>query len=947
MTSRILGLSIRLIEYHPSLKPINQLLRVSTIVILVFFLLFGAILQPHIIDHSIGIDKEENQEAMEGSKIVPKAIWFTENQGQIENTDVKYVYASSEISIGFIESGYLIKLTNEENLTSVVEVTFEAANKVIPVGSEELPHRNNYFRGNDSSKWRTNVKNYQKVLFEDLYDGIDLIFYATEKGLKSDFIVHPKCDPDVISWSYAGIENIFLDNNGKLNIINSIGTLIEEAPITYQHSINGINEIESEYRLENNTVAFNIAEYDSSITLIIDPLLYSTFLGGSSDDHGSGIDTDAENNIYVTGYTSSEDFPTTEGCFDETYDSSRTIFISKFNEDCSELLFSTFIDGSGDDRAESIRIDSKGNSYITGWTDSSDYPTTLGCYDDTHNGVDDAMISKLNSDGSELIYSTFIGGNGPEMGNCIDIDDSDIVYVSGVTISPDFPITIGCFDPLYNGGPGDAFVLKFDIDNSELLYSTFIGGNGHDGSTSFKIDSSGDVYITGYTGSPDFPTTFGVYDNIYNGGPYDFFSCKLRMDSLGLLDLMYSTFIGGGGQDRGQGIDIDQEGNAYLTGPSSSSDFPTSSGCYDDSPNGGMDGVALKLNSDGSELIYSTYIGGTEGDLSWNIGVDTSNNICITGYTSSTDYPTTLGCYDDSFNGARDLFITVFNPTLTNITYSTFFGGSDQEQTWYADDGIVFDSNDNIYVTGRTNSPDFPTSPGCYNSSHSGGWDVFVIKLSLLDEPNNDESGDYREEDDFFLPHLHWIIGGIVLLGCFGLAGIAFVREDFKFSLYSILTIPLYSKLEKNEILDQPNRQNIYSHLANNPGINLTTIHKELMIGIGTLVHHLNILEREQLIISKKKMGMKMFFPTNSKWQSNDEYGESHLSPIQNDILEYLRKHGNTSQKEFKEKLNLKPRTLEYSLRRLREWGLVNRKGKGKKVTYEASTKISSEDNWD
>ena len=945
MNSRIVDSSIRLSEFHSSLKPINQFLRVSTFVLLVFILLIGAMINLPIVDQSIRNDNEENQSPRIGTDNISKAGFFTENQGQIENTDIKYVYPGSDISIGFVESGYLIKLTNEDNLTSVVEVNFEGANKVMPVGDEELPHRNNYFRGNDSSKWRTNVSNYQKVIFEDLYDGIDLIFYANERGLKSDFIVHPRCDPNLISWSYTGIENIFLDNNGKLNIINLAGTVIEEAPITYQHSNNGIIEIESEYWIDNNTVAFRIAEYDSSITLIIDPVLYSTFIGGSSSDHGRGIDTDAENNIYITGYTTSDDFPTTVGCYDETSNSGQeSIFVCKFNEGCSQLLFSTFIEGSNDDRGESIRVDTRGNIYITGSTDSSDYPTTPGCFDDTYNGVGDTMISKLNSDGSELIYSTFIGGNGPEIGNCIDIDDNDYVFVSGVTVSPDFPTSIVCFDPIYNGGPGDAFVLKFDIDNSELYYSTFIGGNGHDDSTSFKIDSSGNAYISGYTSSPDFPTTFGVYDNTYNGGEYDFFLCKLNSEG---TSLDFSTFIGGGAQDKGHGIDIDIEGNAYLTGTTHSSDFPTSSGCYDGSYNGMNEGVALKLNSDGSELIYSTFIGGTGSVLPWNIGIDKMENIYIAGYTSSTDYPTTNGCYDDSHNGEVDIFITVFNSTLSDMTYSTFIGGTDREETWYADDGIIVDDHDNIYVTGRTNSQDFPTSYGCYDSSHSGGLDVFLIKFSLLEEPDNVEDKDYGDEDILIIPYFDWIIGGFVVTGSFGLVGLAYFREDFRFSLYSILTIPLYSKLEKNEILDQPNRQNIYSYLANNPGINLTTIHKELMIGIGTLVHHLNILEREQLIISKKRMGMKMFFPTDLGWPPDTQRGEFHLSPIQNDILTYVRKHGGTSQKELIEKLDLKPSTLGYSLRRLRGWDLVNRKGKGKKVTYEASIRKSGDDNWD
>ncbi len=394
--------------------------------------------------------------------------WFTENRGQIENSDVKYVYGASDLAIGFIESGYLIKLTNEENLTSVVKLTFEGSNRVMPVGRGELSHKSNYFRGNDSSKWRSGVPNYEKMVYENLYDGIDLVFYTNEKGLKYDFIVYPKIDPLQICWSYDGVDGISINDAGNLVIETPAGDIVEQAPYSYQFADREKAEIRSGYHIEGWTVSIETEDYEQTAALIIDPMIYSTFIGGDRLEEPGGIALDSDNNACVVGFTGSDDFPTTPGSYDTEFaGGSFDAFVCKFNTDASDLIFSTFIGGnSGDDGSDDqglgIALDDEDNIYISGQTGSDDFPVTSGCYDDSHNGETDVFVCKLNSEGNDLIYSTYVGGGDIENGRAICLDSERNVYITGDTGSYDYPTTSGCYDSTHNNPveSSDVFVSK-------------------------------------------------------------------------------------------------------------------------------------------------------------------------------------------------------------------------------------------------------------------------------------------------------------------------------------------------------------------------------------------------------------------------------------------------------------------------------------------------------
>jgi len=441
-----------------------------------------------------------------------------------------------------------------------------------------------------------------------------------------------------------------------------------------------------------------VGDYDPTTTLVIDPsLAYSTFIGGSGDDRGYAITVDSSGNAYLTGSTQdgTTDYPTTSGAYDTSHNGNYDVFVTKLNSEGGDLVYSTYIGMSSGDSGCDIAVDSSGNAYVTGYTSSSSYPTTDGAYDTSHNGGYDVFVTKLNSAGSALAYSTFIGGSGEDRGYGIALDSSGNAYLIGYTedSTTDYPTTSGAYDTTHNGNR-DVFVTKLNSAGSALAYSTFIGGSDDDRGYGIALDSSGNAYLTGYTedSTTDYPTTGGAYDTSHNGN-FDVFVTKLN--SAGSA-LSYSTFLGGSGSDYGYGIVVDSSGNAYVTGYAQSG-FPTTSGAYDESNNGGYDVFVTKLNSGGSSLVYSTFIGGSGSDYGYGIALDSSGNTYVTGYTqdSTTDYPTTSGAYDTSHNGGYDVFVTklVIWTSLGADTYDASTNAVDIKNT--GNDALLFfmDSN--------------------------------------------------------------------------------------------------------------------------------------------------------------------------------------------------------------------------------------------------------------
>ena len=424
------------------------------------------------------------------------------------------------------------------------------------VGQDLQGSVSNYMVGNDPSQWHTNVANYGRVEYQNVYQGINLIYYGSQRQLEYDFVVAPGADAGVIQLNFQGAQGLSLDAQGNLVVQTAGGDLVEHAPVLYQDVAGARQAVSGGYVLEaNGQVGLAVGSYDASKPLVIDPVLsYSTYLGGNSDDYGEGIAVDSSGNAYVTGYTTSTNFPTASPLQASFRGGTSDAFVTKLNAN-GTLAYSTFLGGSGDDAGYGIAVDSSGNAYVTGYTSSINFPTASPLQG-SFGGVRDAFVTKLTASGT-LAYSTYLGGSGDDEAFGIAVDNAGNAYVTGQTASTNFPTAT----PLQgsNRGGYDAFVTKLTASGA-LAYSTYLGGNDNDGGYGIAVDSSGNAYVTGNEHSTNFPTASPLQASF--GGVLDAFVTKLTTSGA----LAYSTYLGGSGNDVGEGIAVDSAGNAYVTG---------------------------------------------------------------------------------------------------------------------------------------------------------------------------------------------------------------------------------------------------------------------------------------------------------------------------------------------------------------------------------------------
>jgi len=486
-------------------------------------------------------------------------------------------------------------------------------------------------------------------------------------------------------------------------------------------------------------VGFEVGKYDASRPLYIDPLIYSTYLGGANVDSGSGIAVDGAGNAYVVGYTSSIDFPTVSP-LQPANGGGYDVFVSKINPTGSALVYSTYLGGSGNDSGYGIAVNSAGDAYITGSTSSANFPVTPGAFQVSYGGgSESAFVTEVGPSGSSLVYSSFLGGSGGAAGMGIVAGGRGDAYVTG-TAGSGFPVTPGAFQTACCG----AFVAKMNSTGTALVYSTYLGGSGDIG-YGVAVDGSANAYVTGVTTDKSFPVTAGAFQTVCNGpgprGCKDAFVSVLNPTGSGLV---YSTLLGGSGNSGSHGgnfgtaIAVDSSGDAYVTGYTGSNDFPLLN-AFDSEYGGDGDGFVAKFNPTGSALIYSTYLGGANFDQGQGIAVDASGDAYVTGATSSHDFPTTPGAFQFLCKpGGRNpcpgySFVTVIGPSGT-LLYSTYLGGASRlyDGGGY---GIAVDSAGDTYVTGNTSSANFPVSPSAPQTTYAGDIDAFVTKIQPVAGP--------------------------------------------------------------------------------------------------------------------------------------------------------------------------------------------------------------------
>lgn len=682
-------------------------------------------------------------------------IPFIENKGQMGDESVRYyartlggtlfVTESGEIvySLPFIEksesrnrdfSRWVVDHRQDVDVVSVKGVSLKetllgATVKTIS-GRDMSASKVNFFHGDDLSRWQNGLSSYEMVSLGEVYPGIELVLKAYGNNVEKLFTVKPHSDPRIIKINIEGAKAVEVASNGELEITTDMGLVRFTKPVAFQEIGGKRVDVPVQYALQkaNAAYSFNVSNYDRTRDLFIDPLLASTFLGKASYEMAQAIALDASGNVYVTGFTNSSDFPTTTGSYDLSYNGTRDVFVSKISGDLTQLLASTFLGGSNDDEAQAIALDASGNVYVSGITYSSDFPTTLGAYDASKNSsggtsTNDVFITKISGDMKQLLASTYLGGGGDDFVYALRLDNLGNVYVAGFTKSGDFPTTSGAYNTSRNGtiDYDDGFISKLNGNLTQLLASTFFGGSDHDRISAMSLDGSGNIYVAGTTKSLNFPTTGGAYDTSNNN--YDAFISKFN----GSLDtLLVSTYLGGSGTEAALSIDLDIVGNIYVTGITYSSDFPTTSGAYNTSFNGGdYDIFISKLSNDLTNLSASTFLGGGSNDFPYSLSLNaTGNALYVSGYTLSSNFPVTPWTYDGLFNGI-DAFISKFSSNLDSLISSTFLGGTAVDQGF----AMALDSSRNVYVTGITNSVNFPTSAGAYDSSHNGYYDIFISKF--------------------------------------------------------------------------------------------------------------------------------------------------------------------------------------------------------------------------
>jgi uncharacterized repeat protein (TIGR01451 family) len=616
-----------------------------------------------------------------------------------------------------------------KNEASVLRLRWLNANPNPKItGAEPQLGKSTYFHGNDSAKWRSNVTHYGKVHYKTVYPGIDLVYYGNQSKIEFDFVVAPGADPGQIRLAIDGARNIRLDSDGNLILATANGNLFQQAPVIYQEIEGKRVPIEGQYVLhENNDVSFQVAAYDPDQALVIDPILQSTYLGGSGDDQTYALAIHpVSGDVYVGGYTTSTDFPAVAGGPDTAYGAPSEAFIARLNASLTTLIQATYLGGSSTEKVTAIAVHpGTGDVYVAGDTSSLDFPGTAGGAGPTANGTG-AFVARLNAGLTTLTQAAHLTGSLPDYAYAIAIHPvSGDVYVAGETQSSDFPGIAGGADTTFTGAY-EAFVARLNSALTSLTQATFLGGINEDRINAIAIHpASGDVYVAGQTGSGDFPGVAGGADTTF-GGTYEVFVARLNS---ALTSLTQATFLGGSDNDFLTALAIHPvSGDIYVAGFTSSVDFPGIAGGADTTFGGSQEAFVARLNSALTSLTQATYLGGSANDTGRALVIHpVSGDVYIAGNTDSSDFPGIASGADTTFGGTQEGFVARLNSALTSLTQATFLGGTDVDIAYAL---TVHPVSGEVYVAGASASNDFPGVTGGAQPAYAGTQDAFVTRLT-------------------------------------------------------------------------------------------------------------------------------------------------------------------------------------------------------------------------
>ncbi|HEX2897826.1 MAG TPA: SBBP repeat-containing protein [candidate division Zixibacteria bacterium] len=692
-------------------------------------------------------------------------LYFTENQGQFGG-NVLFKAKSSKATVWLQKDAvtyHFIRKIKSEKVSGntrdlktdplggatignefereglAVKTSFVGANANVQVNGEDLLEGvSNYFIGRDQTKWRTNVPNYDAVKYSNIYNGIDLKFYNNGKELEYDFIVKPGSDPEQIVINCEGAKALAIKESGELLMTTDWGDFVANTPIIYQ-LVNGekVPVVGQYVLLDNFTYGFKLNEYNREYAVVIDPtqqVYYGTYLGGDEEDEGWDVKVNDCGFAYVVGYTNSDNFPDTVA-YQSSLADSFDVFVAKINTKnygASSLIFSTYFGGENDDFGYGLDIDGDGDIYITGKTESSDFPTyPSNAYDTIFNGTGDGFVAKFNSYGSTLIYSTLFGASGGfKYGYDVGVHSNEKVSVVGAAVQTDMPFKKG-FDSVsvyYYG-----FLLHFNSSGTDLDYATYIGSGTGTGSTKVSgargIEVRDDIdYVCGFTNVSTFRIVNG-FDSTYSGNT-DAFALKIDPSDSGLASLLYSTFIGGSSGEYAMNIAVDEENCAYVVGHTSSNNFPDTN-AYDDALGGALDGYLAKISANGDSLKFGSYIGGSSIDSALGVAVLSDGSVYVGLQTaSSTDAKfKVVNAIHSSPIGEIDTYVAKFNSSLTDLDFASYLGGTGNDEVY----AIAALDDNNVYIFTEAASANADTTSTGYDRSFNGDEDAQLIRIAAPD----------------------------------------------------------------------------------------------------------------------------------------------------------------------------------------------------------------------
>jgi hypothetical protein len=621
-----------------------------------------------------------------------------------------------------------------------------AAKRPAVVGEDPQAGKVNYFLGNDPAKWLTNVPTYSRVRYKNVYPGIDLVYYGSHEQLEYDFEIQPGSNPRNIQFAIQGAQKIQLDQNGELVLTLNGGQIRFQSPMVYQGSAAQRVPVEGSYVMTDAThIAFQVANYDASKPLVIDPVLsYSTYLGGSGTAQANGIAVDASGNVYVAGYTNSANFSTTT--LGSLAANANHVFVAKLNSTGTSLVYADYIGGNSDDYGIALVLDSANEVYVTGSTSSSNFPT-VSAYQGQLPGPYSGFVTRVSADGSSLLYSTYLGGNTFDQPTSIAIDSLGEVHVAGYTESQNFPMASAYQSQALANQGGVfgtyGFLTKFNASGSSLVYSTFVAGYTdviqncgssncypapYSAISAVALDASGSAYVTGATNTNNFPVSNNAYLASNTTQQDATLGFVTKFSSSGALD--YSTYLYGSSGDPVQinAIAVDASDFAYVTGTADSDGtFPVTSTSICDPGTYGFGcsyAFVTKFNADASGLVYSTFLGPNNYASPLSIALDSSDDAYVLASTYSGLLPTNNAI--EAYTSGEDMVLVEIDPAATTQLFATYLGGSGNDSPG----GMAVDASANIYVTGFTGAPDFPATPGAFQSQLAGSTDAFIAKIS-------------------------------------------------------------------------------------------------------------------------------------------------------------------------------------------------------------------------